>query len=130
MGDFSRMLNETETEFANSKITPENLAKLVILIDKGTISNAIAKKVFEEMFATGKDAEDIVKDKGLVQITDESAIKEMVQRVIDNNQKSVEDYRAGKDKAIGFLVGQIMKESKGKANPQIINKLLIELLNK
>lgn len=130
MGDFSRMLNETETEFVDSKITPENLAKLVILIDKGTISNAIAKKVFEEMFATGKDAEDIVKDKGLVQITDESAIKEMVQRVIDNNPKSVEDYRAGKDKAIGFLVGQIMKESKGKANPKIINKLLIELLNK
>ncbi len=130
MSDFAKMLNESEITISNSKVTPQNLAKLVILTDKGVISSAIAKKVFIDMFETGKDAEEIVKEKGLVQITDESAIKEMVEKVVLENPQSVADYKAGKDKAIGFLVGQIMKESKGKANPQIINKLLIEILSK
>lgn len=131
MSDFTKLLKEAEIdEINNSKVSPENLASLIGLINKGTISSAIAKKVFAEMFETGKNAEDIVKEKGLIQITDEGEIKEIVIKIINSNPQSVSDYRAGKDKALGFLVGQIMKESKGKANPQTVNKLLKEQLNK
>lgn len=129
MGDFSRMLKEKEIEITDSKISPENLAKLINLINKKTISSAIAKKVFIEMFETGKDAENIVKDQGLIQITDENAIEKIVEDVIAKNPQSVEDYKAGKDKAIGFLVGQVMKQTHGKANPQVVNKLLKDKLN-
>ncbi len=129
MGDFARMLNEKEIEIDESKVTEENLAALISLIDKGTISSKIAKQVFEEMFETGKNAEDIVKEKGLVQMSDEGAIKEICQKVVDANPQSIVDYKAGKDRAIGFLVGQIMKETKGKANPQIVNKILLEIIN-
>ena len=130
MGDFARMLNEKEIEIDESNVTEENLASLISLIDKGTISSKIAKQVFEEMFETGKNAEDIVKEKGLVQMSDEGAIKEICQKVVDANPQSIVDYKAGKDRAIGFLVGQIMKETKGKANPQIVNKILLEIINK
>ncbi len=130
MTDFTKLLNEKEISINESKITAENLAELIELIDKGTISSAIAKKVFVDMFETGDSAKDIVEKKGLVQMSDEGAIKEIVQKIVDTNPQSVADYKAGKDKAIGFLVGQIMKESKGKANPQIVNKLLVEILNK
>ena len=129
MSDFSRMLNEKEIEINESKITPENLSELIKLIDSGKISSAIAKKVFNEMFETGENAMSIVEKKGLIQISDEGLIKEIVERVVQNNPQSVADYKAGKDKAIGFLVGQVMKESKGKANPQLVNKLLVEILN-
>ena len=81
------------------------------------------------MFETGENAMSIVEKKGLIQISDEGLIKEIVERVVQNNPQSVADYKAGKDKAIGFLVGQVMKESKGKANPQLVNKLLVEILN-
>ena len=130
MGDFARMLNEKEIEIDESKVTEENLATLISLIDKGTISSKIAKQIFEEMFETGEDAKTIVEKRGLVQISDEGAIKEICQRVVDANPQSIIDYKAGKDRAIGFLVGQIMKETKGKANPQIVNKLLLEIINK
>ena len=130
MGDFARMLNESETEIQDSKVTPELLAKLIILIDKGTISSKIAKTVFEDMFSSGKDPEEIVKEKGLVQISDEGKILKIVQEVVANNPQSVADYKAGKDRAIGFLVGQIMKQTKGKANPAMVNKMLLEILNK
>ena len=130
MGDFARMLNEKEIEIDESKVTEENLASLIMLIDKGTISSKIAKQIFEEMFETGEDAKAIVEKRGLVQISDEGAIKEICQRVVDANPQSIIDYKAGKDRAIGFLVGQIMKETKGKANPQIVNKLLLEIINK
>lgn len=130
MGDFTRMLNEKEIEIDESKVTAQNLAELVTLIDKGTISSKIAKQVFEDMFETGENAKDIVEKKGLVQMSDEGAIKEIVQKVVDANPQSIADYKAGKDRAIGFLVGQIMKETKGKANPQIVNKLLLEIINK
>ncbi|MCX8074233.1 MAG: Asp-tRNA(Asn)/Glu-tRNA(Gln) amidotransferase subunit GatB [Clostridia bacterium] len=130
MGDFAKMLNESDITVNESKILPENLAKLIMLTDNQTISSAIAKKVFIDMFETGKNAQDIVNEKGLVQITDEGAIKQIVERIVSENAQSVADYKAGKDKAIGFLVGQIMKESKGKANPQVVNKLLLEVLNK
>ena len=130
MGDFARMLNEKEIEIDESKVTEENLACLITLIDKGTISSKIAKQVFEDMFETGENAKEIVEKKGLVQMSDEGAIKEIVQRIVDANPQSVADYKAGKDRAIGFMVGQIMKETKGKANPQIVNKLLLEIINK
>ena len=130
MSDFAKMLNEAEITISNSKVTPENLAALIKLIDTNVISSAIAKKVFIKMFETGKMADQIVEEDGLKQVTDEGAIKEIVERVVVNNAQSVSDYKAGKDKALGFLVGQIMKESRGKANPQIVNKLLIEILNK
>lgn len=130
MGDFSRMLNERELAINECRVTPENLAHLIILIDRGTISSAIAKKVFEEMFETGEDANTIVDKKGLVQMSDEGAIKGIVIKVLENNTQSIADYKAGKDKALGFLVGQIMKETKGKANPQIVNRILLEELNK
>ena len=128
MTDFTKLLNEKEIEITDSKVTPEGLAKLIQLLDKETISSAIAKKIFPEMFETGEDAEKIMKEKGLVQITDESAINEIVLKVLESNPQSVADYKAGKDKAIGFLVGKIMQETRGKANPQIVNKLLIENL--
>ena len=130
MGDFARLLNEKEIEIDESKVTEENLASLIILIDKGTISSKIAKQIFEEMFETGEKAEDIVNKKGIVQISDEGAIKEICQRIVDANPQSIADYKAGKDRAIGYLVGQIMKETKGKANPQIVNKILLEIINK
>ena len=100
------------------------------LIDKGTISSKIAKKVFDEMYETGKDAKKIVEDNGMTQMSDEGAIKEIVEKIVAANPKSVEDYKAGKDRAIGFLVGQVMKETHGKANPGIVNKFLLEILNK
>ncbi len=130
MGDFARMLNEKEIEIDESKVTEENLAELIMLMDKGTISSKIAKTVFEDMFETGENAKDIVEKKGLVQMSDEGAIKEICQKVVDANPQSIVDYKAGKDRAIGFLVGQIMKETKGKANPQIVNKILLEIINK
>ena len=122
--------NDDEIEIQNSKVTPENLAHLVELIDKGTISSKIAKKVFDEMYETGKDAKKIVEDNGMTQMSDEGAIKEIVEKIVAANPKSVEDYKAGKDRAIGFLVGQVMKETHGKANPGIVNKFLLEILNK
>ena len=97
MGDFARMLNEKEIEIDESKVTEENLASLIMLIDKGTISSKIAKQIFEEMFETGEDAKTIVEKRGLVQISDEGAIKEICQRVVDANPQSIIDYKAGKE---------------------------------
>ena len=130
MGDISRMLNEAEMEITDVKFTPENLGELIELVEKGTISSAIAKKVFETMFETGDAPSKVVEEKGLVQITDENAIKDMVIDVINQNEQSVKDYIAGKDKAVGFIVGQVMKASRGKANPGIVNKIIMEELNK
>jgi aspartyl-tRNA(Asn)/glutamyl-tRNA(Gln) amidotransferase subunit B len=128
MGDFAKLLNENNIELTESKVTSENLAKLIKLIDKDVISSAIAKKVFNEMFNTGKDSDKIVEDNGLIQITDTSEISTIIEKVVENNVQSVTDYLNGKDKAIGFLVGQIMKESKGRANPKVVNELLIKVL--
>ena len=129
MGDLSRLLNSVNMEISDCKVKPGQLAAMLKMIDDGIISGKIAKTVFEEMFETGKDPEAVVKEKGLVQISDESAIAAIVDEVIAANPRSVEDFRNGKDKAIGFLVGQIMKATKGKANPQLVNKLLKEKLS-
>ena len=130
MGDLARIMSEKELEYSQIPFKGAYLAKLVNLIDSGKISSAIAKKVFEDMFETGKDPEIIVNEKGLIQISDEGAIKEIVNKVLENNPESIKDYKAGKDRALGYLVGQAMKESKGKANPQMLNKLFLEELNK
>ena len=130
ISDISRILNEKEMEPSEIPFNSEQLAKMVTLIDKGTISSSIGKKVLEELFVNPKDPEEIIKEKGWIQISDEGAIKEVVLKVIEANPQSVVDYKGGKDRAIGFLVGQAMKETKGKANPQMLNKMFIEELNK
>ena len=134
LSDVSRILNEEEMEPESIPFTGEELAKLVILIDKGTISSAIGKKVIEEMFTfekgSCKDPEEIIKEKGWIQISDEGAIKEVVIKILEENPQSIADYKAGKDRALGYLVGQAMKATKGKANPQMLNKMFIEELKK
>ena len=130
LSDVSRILNEKELEPSDIPFTAEHLAKLVELIEKGTISSAIGKKVVTELFENPKDPEEIIKEQGWIQISDEGAITEVVEKVIAENPQSVADYKAGKDKAIGFLVGQAMKETKGKANPQMLNKMFLEELKK
>ncbi|NMA02667.1 MAG: Asp-tRNA(Asn)/Glu-tRNA(Gln) amidotransferase subunit GatB [Clostridia bacterium] len=128
MGEFLRLLNANNLEITEVKITPEYLAKLLSLVEKGTISGKIGKKVFAEMFEEGKDPEVIIKEKGLVQISDEGQLKQVIQEVMADNPKSVEDYLGGQKKAMGFLVGQVMKATKGQANPGLVNKLLQEAL--
>ena len=130
MTDITRILNEKEQEPHDIPFTAEELGKLVILIDKGTISSKIAKQVLEELFENPKDPEDIIKEKGWIQISDEGAIKEVVTKILEANPASIADYKAGKDRALGFLVGQAMKETRGKANPQLLNKMFLEELNK
>ena len=108
--------------------SPENLAKLVELTEAGTINSTVAKQVFEEMFSHDVDPQQYVAQKGLRTVSDEGALAECARQVIAQNPKSVEDYRGGKQKAIGFLVGQTMKAMKGKADPGIVNRLLKEFL--
>ncbi|MBI3735387.1 Asp-tRNA(Asn)/Glu-tRNA(Gln) amidotransferase subunit GatB [Candidatus Sumerlaeota bacterium] len=124
MTEVLRILKETEQEIAAFPVKPEHLGKLVRLIDDQTISGKIAKDVFKDMLGGGGDPEKIVKDKGLVQITDTSFIEKIVDEVLAANAQSVEDFKNGKDRALGFLVGQVMKGSKGKANPGIVNELI------
>ena len=130
MSDIARIMNEKELEPDKIPFTAENLAELVVLIDKGTISNSIGKKVLEELFENPKEPSKIIEEKGWVQISDEGAIREVVLKVLENNSQSVADYKAGKDKALGYLVGQAMKETRGKANPQMLNKMFMEELKK
>ena len=130
LSDISRILNEKELEAENIQFTAEQLAKIIKLIDNNTISSAIAKKVIEELFENPRDPEEIIKEKGWIQISDENSIKEVVIKVLENNKESVESFKAGKTKVLGFLVGQAMKETKGKANPQMLNKMFLEELKK
>lgn len=129
MGDLSGLLKANAQTFEDCPIAPKQLAGLLTLIKKGEISGKIAKSVIEEMYATGKDPEIIVKEKGLTQISDEGALDKIIQEVIAANPKSVQDFKAGKEKALGFLVGQVMKATKGQANPGVVNKLLKEKLS-
>ena len=130
ISDISRILNETEMEPIEIPFDSKQLGKLVILIDKGTISSSIGKKVLEELFENPRDPEEIIKEKGWIQISDEGAIKEIVLKVLEANPQSVADYKGGKDKALGFLVGQAMKETRGKANPKMLNEMFLEELKK
>ncbi|MCJ7600670.1 MAG: Asp-tRNA(Asn)/Glu-tRNA(Gln) amidotransferase subunit GatB [Desulfobulbaceae bacterium] len=111
-------------------VSPENLAALLALIDKGTISGKIAKTVFDEMMKSGKDARTIVKEKNLVQMSDEGDLLEIVQRILQENPQQVADFKAGKTKLMGFFVGQLMQKTKGKANPKMANELFMQELNK
>ena len=130
LSDISRIINEKEMEPDQIPFSSEELAKTIELIEKGTISSAIAKKVIIELFENPQDPEVIIKEKGWIQISDEGAIKEVVLKVLQANPQSVADYKGGKEKALGFLVGQAMKETKGKANPGMLNKMFIEELKR
>ncbi|MFJ7973479.1 Asp-tRNA(Asn)/Glu-tRNA(Gln) amidotransferase subunit GatB [Psychrobacillus sp. NPDC096389] len=126
MGEVSAYLNADQKELKDIQLTPSNLAGMIKLISDGTISSKIAKKVFKELADNGGDAAEVVKAKGLVQISDEGALREIVTATLDANPQSIEDFKNGKDRAIGFLVGQIMKATKGQANPPLVNKILNE----
>lgn len=130
MVDVNAYLNKVQKELSETELTAEGLAGMIKLISDGTISSKIAKKVFAELIEHGGDAAQIVKEKGLVQVSDSGQLLAWVNEALDNNPKSIEDYKNGRDRAIGFLVGQIMKASKGQANPQMINKMLLEEIAK
>jgi aspartyl-tRNA(Asn)/glutamyl-tRNA(Gln) amidotransferase subunit B len=123
-GELTRLLNEENISVGQCSLKPSQLADMLKLIDKGTISGKIAKTVFEEMYRSGKNAEEIVREKGLVQISDESAIEKAVDEVIAGHPKEAEKFRSGDEKLLGFFVGQVMKATKGKANPKMLNELL------
>lgn len=130
MGEVSAHLNAEQQELHDTALTPEGLASMIKLISDGTISSKIAKKVFKELIENGGDAKKIVEEKGLVQISDAGALVPMITEILDNNEQSIIDFKNGKDRAIGFLVGQIMKATRGKANPQMVNKILLEEIQK
>lgn len=129
-GDVLRRLNDEELDIEDLKFDPKSLADLLKIIKDGKINNNTGKKVLKEMFESGKDAETIVKEKGLIQISDEGELEKIVENILDNNEQSIIDYKNGKDRAFGFLVGQVMKETRGKANPQVVNKILREEIEK
>lgn len=129
MGEFLRLVNEEKMEVGETKITGQLLGKMLKMMEEDVISSKIAKTVFEEMFYTGKDPEDIVEEKGLKQISDEDKLEKLVEEIIEDNPEAVEDIKNGKDKAIGYLVGQVMKETKGKANPQMVNQMFRDKIN-
>lgn len=128
--DVSRRLNEIEKTFEEIEISPENLSKLLLLVQENKINNNTAKKVLRAMFEEGVDPDHYVKEKGLIQITDDNALTEIVEKVLADNPQSIEDIKNGKDRALGFLVGQCMKASKGKGNPQKFNEMLRENIEK
>jgi aspartyl-tRNA(Asn)/glutamyl-tRNA(Gln) amidotransferase subunit B len=130
MGEVMAYLNAHNKELHDVALTPEGLGKTISLIEKGTISGKIAKTVFKDLIEKGGDPEAIVKEKGLMQISDEGELAKIVNQILDNNQQSIDDFKAGKKQAIGFLVGQVMKETQGKANPPMVNKLIQEEIGK
>ncbi|WP_099157687.1 Asp-tRNA(Asn)/Glu-tRNA(Gln) amidotransferase subunit GatB [Virgibacillus ndiopensis] len=130
MGEVSGYMNKHQKELHELALTPESLGKMIKLIEDGTISSKIAKKVFAELVEKGGDPEKIVKEKGLVQISDEGQLREIITKILDENEQSIIDYKNGKDRALGFLVGQTMKQTKGQANPPMVNKILKEEMDK
>lgn len=130
MGEVSAYLNSEKLELHETKLTPENLSGMISLIEDGTISSKIAKKVFRELIMNGGDAKTVVKEKGLIQLSDPSQLLPIINDILNQNQQSIDDFKNGKDRAVGFLVGQIMKATKGQANPGVVNKLLQEELAK
>ncbi|MGE5708342.1 MAG: Asp-tRNA(Asn)/Glu-tRNA(Gln) amidotransferase subunit GatB [Bacteroidota bacterium] len=130
MGDIAGTLNAEKRSIGELKTEPRQVAKLVELIDKDVISGKIAKTVLAEMLKTGLDPEKVVEKMGLSQISDEGAVREIIRTVLSANPSQVEEFKAGKTKVVGFLVGQVMRESKGRAKPDLVNRLLVEELNK
>jgi len=129
MGDFSALLNKEKMTIKDSRVTPENLCKMLEIIDKGKINSKIAKSVFEEMFSTGGNPQKIIEDRGLEQISDEGLLEAIIEEVIKDNPGAVEQFKEGKDKAIGFLIGRVMAKTKGKANPGIVNDIITKKLS-
>jgi aspartyl-tRNA(Asn)/glutamyl-tRNA(Gln) amidotransferase subunit B len=129
MGSLLALLNAEGKDIQQSPVSPQSLAALLKLIEANIISGKIAKTVFDEMARTGRPPETIVQEKGLVQVSDSSEIEQIIQKVLANNPKEVSDYRNGKEKVFGFFVGQVMRETKGKANPQRVNEILKIRLN-
>ena len=123
------LLNKNDLELSNSPVSPKNLGQLVKLISTNEISGKIAKEVLEEMFSSKKSAREIVDDKGLKQVTDQGEIEKVIDEVIKDNPKNVQEYLGGKDKLLGFFVGQAMKKTKGKANPKMLNDILLKKLS-
>ena len=128
MGEIAAYLKENHIEITETKLTPENLAELISLIEKGTISNNIGKQILIDMMKDGTKAAEIVEKRGLSQISDEGAIKAIVQKIVDANPAQVEAYKNGKTNLLGFFVGQVMKETKGRANPKTVNDLIKEII--
>ena len=124
MGELLRELKHDDREIDQCPVTPQHLAEMLLMIKKGTISGKIAKDVFEEMYQTGERPEKIVRDKGWIQILDEGEIEKAIERAMEANPTQVEDYRKGKEKLFGFFVGEVMKQTKGKANPKLVNEWL------
>jgi aspartyl-tRNA(Asn)/glutamyl-tRNA(Gln) amidotransferase subunit B len=124
MSELLRELNRDDREIEECPISPENLVQLLLLLESGVISGKIAKVVFEEMYATGKSARVVVDEKGLMQVRDELEIESVIDQVLAESPKEVEQFRGGKDKLFGFFVGQVMRKTKGKANPQLVNEIL------
>jgi aspartyl-tRNA(Asn)/glutamyl-tRNA(Gln) amidotransferase subunit B len=128
LGDFSRLLNATNTEIENVKVSPEYLAEMLVMVDNGTISGPATKAVFEEMFHSGRRASDIVAEKKLSQISDATEIMGVIKQVIADNAEAVLDYASGKQQALTFIIGQVMKATKGRANPAMVREILIQEL--
>jgi aspartyl-tRNA(Asn)/glutamyl-tRNA(Gln) amidotransferase subunit B len=130
LSDLQGLLNDAGKSWEECPFRPEHLGEMIALMRNGTISVRIAKEVLKEMFATGKSARQIVEERGLVQITDEEALRQIVEEVIAANPKAVQEFLSGNEKVLGFFVGQVMKATKGKANPQLANKLVREVLER
>jgi aspartyl-tRNA(Asn)/glutamyl-tRNA(Gln) amidotransferase subunit B len=126
IGEFTRLLNATNTDINNTRVKPGELCRLVDRVQKGEISGTSAKTVFEQMFNTGQKADDIIKQQGLSQITDTSEIETEVEKVIAANPQPVADYKAGKTQAVKFMVGQVMKATRGRANANLVQELLVK----
>ena len=130
MGDTMRLLKEADMEPEDITFSPEHLAELIGMLDAGAINRPVAKEVFEHIFKEDVSPKQYVEDNGLAVVNDESALRSTIEEIVVGNPQSVEDYKNGKQKAIGFLVGQTMKAMKGKADPGMVNQILKELLDK
>lgn len=130
MGEVSAHLNKAQVELGDTQLTPQNLAQMIGLIEDGTISSKIAKQLFQELVTNGGDANEVVEAKGMAQISDPAKLEPIIDAVLADNQESIDDFHAGKGRAMGYLVGQIMKQTQGKANPQTVNQLLSQKLKK
>ena len=120
-------MNDKQVDLQDTKLTPANLAGMVKLIEDGTISSKMAKKVFKGIL-DGEEPNAYAKEHGLVQLSDPAQLQPIVDEVLDNNEQSIEDFKNGKDRAVGYLMGQIMKQTRGKANPQVVTQLLMKSL--
>jgi aspartyl-tRNA(Asn)/glutamyl-tRNA(Gln) amidotransferase subunit B len=129
MGDFSALLNKEKISIKDSRVTPESLCRMLEIVDKGKISSKIAKSVFEEMFATGKDPQKIIEDRGLEQISDEGLLEAIIEEVIRDNPGPAGQFKEGKEKALSFLIGKVMAKTKGKANPRMVNEIITKKLS-